>query len=303
MSRVLVTGATGLLGSSLVPLLAEDAEVIGVSRSGGGDPSLSTGSAAAPTTGMALDLADPTFPSRLPSGVDTVVHLAQSPRHRELPDSAPELFAVNTASTQHLLDWARRSGVSRFVVASSGAVHRSGAGIRHETDPTPPGLGFYAATKLAAEHLALAYADAMVVVILRYWFIYGPGQRSEMLVPRLIDTVRRGRAISLAGPDGMRFNPVHVADAARATAAATTLDTGVVVNVAGPEVLSLRDVGDAIGRAVGRSPSFTVDEGAAPPDLVASVERMEAKLVAPQRRFADEIGGLVGLESATAESR
>src|SRR5207248_610348 len=79
----------------------------------------------------------------------------------------------------------------------------------------------YVATKLAAEVLADAHRALFTVIVLRPFFIYGRAQDRCMLLPRLVDSIRCGRAITLAGRDGMRFNPVHVEDAARAVVAAT----------------------------------------------------------------------------------
>ena len=73
-----------------------------------------------------------------------------------------------------------------------------------------------------------------------------------MLMPRLVENVHAGRPITLQGDDGMRFNPIHVSDAARATISAAALKSSAVINVAGPEVLSMRGVGECIGAAIGK---------------------------------------------------
>ena len=66
-----------------------------------------------------------------------------------------------------------------------------------------------------------AYQGEFVVVILRFFFVYGPGQSNEMLIPRLVKSVREGQPIALDGLDGLRINPVYVEDAVRAVVSAS----------------------------------------------------------------------------------
>jgi UDP-glucose 4-epimerase len=219
----------------------------------------------------------------LPATADAVIYLAQSERFRDFPDGATDMFAVNTAGAAQMLEYARRSGCRTFVYASTGGVYAPRSAAVDEEAPLAPtsSLGFYAATKLAAEQLAQQYSALFDVVVLRFFFVYGRGQQSHMLVPRLIASVREGRSIQLAGNDGIRINPTHVDDAVCAVTAALDKRTRGTVNVAGPEVVSLRALAGIIGEAVGREPVFAVKPDQAPRDLVADTTRMASQLVAP----------------------
>ena len=288
MKKVIVTGAGGLLGAHVVPLLAESAEVV---ATGHRPPEVSGPNVSA----LALDLSRPLDRTLLPERVDAVIHLAQSSRFREFPELAGDIFEVNTARLIDLLDYARRAGATNFVYASTGGVYGGGPEPLAEDAPAPPAgetLGFYPASKRAGELLAEAFGDHLEVAILRYFFIYGPGQKRSMLIPRLVDTIRDGRPVTLQGEQGLRCNPVHADDAARATAAAAGLDRSAIVNVAGAETLSLRDICDAIGRKVGREPVYQIQPGA-PRDLIADISRMTALLVPPARRFEDGVADLL----------
>ena len=61
-------------------------------------------------TQRARKLLEDDFASQLPAAIDVVVHLAQSSQYRGFPDTAPDIFAVNTAATARLLDVAAERG-------------------------------------------------------------------------------------------------------------------------------------------------------------------------------------------------
>ena len=299
MKRIIVTGASGLLGRHLIPLLSERDDVYAIERSG-------SATARENVTRVVLDLSRPIERSALPETSDAIVYLAQSDRFRDFPEGTDDMLAVNVAQVQSMLDYAYRSGARSFVYASSGGLYGTANGIVAEESPTPPPgqtLGFYPTTKLCGELLAKAYASVMNIVILRFFFIYGPGQKVDMLVPRLIGNVAAGLPIMLQGERGIRINPVHVEDAACATAAALGQEGAHVINVAGPQVLSLRDMGEIIGATLGKIPRFQIDIHAQPIDLIGDISRMAHLLCAPTRRFVDTVPELTdprrGVKPAT----
>jgi nucleoside-diphosphate-sugar epimerase len=230
-----------------------------------------------------VDLSLPLETSAMPERIDAVFHLAQAREFRDFPASAPTVFAINVASTAFLLDFAHRAGATSFVYASSGGVY-AGAPDSALTEESalqsPAGLGYYLATKLSSEALVHSYSGLFATTALRYFFIYGAGQSRSMLIPRLYDRVRNGEALSLQGANGMSINPVHVSDAAAATIAAADLEGASTINVAGPETISLRGLGELFGRDLRREPLFDQSGGAAT-DLIASITRMSDLLVAP----------------------
>jgi UDP-glucose 4-epimerase len=117
-----------------------------------------------------------------------------------------------------------------------------------------------------------------------------------MLVPRLVQSVREGRPITLQGQDGIRINPTHVTDAVSAIANALTLKSSQKINVGGPDVLSLRQIGEVIGQAVGREPLFQIDEETPPRHLVGDIQKMTRLVGASQVHFAEGIRLLVAQE-------
>jgi nucleoside-diphosphate-sugar epimerase len=237
-----------------------------------------------------LDLTRPL--ERLPERIDAVVHLAQSRRYREFPEGADDVVAVNVAATAALADYARHAGARTFVLASTGGVYGFGSRPAREDDPVAP-IGFYQASKYAAEVLLAPYAEYFTTVILRPFFVYGAGQR-ELLVASLAQRVLAGEPVTGPGP---RMNPIHVTDAARAIEAALALTAPAVVNVAGDEVVNAAELARRLAEAAGVEP---VIEHAEPPpgDLLADTARMNELLITPQvpldaglRGVIDELRG------------
>ncbi len=263
---VLLTGAGGLIGRYVLAALDPAADVVPVGRPG----SMPGGRA------LSADLSSPTFTDVLPAGIDTIVHLAQSSRYRDFPEGADDVFAVNVGATARLLDWGRRVGIRRFVLASAG-------GAARVTDGHP--LGHYLASKRAAELLAASYQGVFDVITLRMHFVYGRGQRDSALIPRLITAVRDGATIALAGPDGIRVTPTYAADAAAAVIASTRLSGSHVLDVGGPEMLSLRDIATAIGRRMQREPRFSIGPEGDRQDVIADVAATSAVLGRPCYSF------------------
>jgi nucleoside-diphosphate-sugar epimerase len=276
MKTALVTGAAGLLGKATVDALADSgvevhALVRDASQAFRDDVQFHV-----------ADLSQPLNAAALPSTVDSVFHLSQAREFRDFPGSALPVFAINVATTAFLLDYAAAVGSSSFVYASSGGVYQGSAQPLTEESPlvAPADLGYYLSTKLSSEALVGSYTSLFTAVSIRYFFIYGPGQARGMLIPRLFDRVANGEPLQLQGEAGMRINPVHSADAAAATIAAASLTESATVNIAGPQTVSLRDIGELFAEDLGREAQFETAAGT-PSDLVASTERMSALLTAP----------------------
>ena len=260
--RVLVTGASGFIGSRFVHRLTEEGhDVFCVRRDGAGR---STGG-----TDVFWDLESPVTPCDLPDRIDAVAHLAQARHYRNFPDDAPEMFRVNVNATAALLEYSRQARASVFCLVSSGTVYEPYDGRISEDAPVAP-TQYLGASKLAAETLARPYADLFDVSILRLFFPYGPGQ-TERLVPDVIERVRNGTPVHLASDgEGLRLVPTFVDDIAAVMETALAAHWRGVFNIASPAVVNLRELAEVIGSALGKQPCFDVNDrkaGAIVPDL------------------------------------
>lgn len=268
--RVLIVGSRGFIGSRLArTLTASGAAVAGLSSR--------DGTGIRPDTGFL----PPDF--SIEPGTDVVVYLATSPLHREGSRGAGHLFAVNVQSAIVCAEAARRAGAQRFVYASTGNVYAPSFGPMPESAPLRRDA-WYALSKLHAEEALALFRPAMDVIIARLFGVYGPGQRGR-LVPGLIASVLASRPIRLLGrpgdrgePSGLRISLGYIEDVVSILARLVEHGGPPHLNVAGPDVVSLRELAEAVGRQVARRPVFDVPGVERELDLIADISLLERAL-------------------------
>lgn len=280
--RILITGAGGLIGSHLLPLLEKEHEVFTISSKING------------ANNFQINFAEDWTTDILPEGINAIIHLSQSEDFRDFPGKAKAVFNTNTVSTLNLIDFAVKKGVKKFIYASSGGVYgNSDEAFKEEQEIVyKKELGFYLATKHCSEVILNNYSSLLDIQQLRIFFVYGKGQRKDMLMPRLVKNVTEGNTITLTGKDGIRINPLHATDAAKAIKAALDLTGSHIINTGGAEVLSLRDICEQIGRVTGKEPVFSIDDKR-PGNLFGDISKMKTLLVAPEIKFAEGIKTLL----------
>ena len=132
----------------------------------------------------------------------------------------------NILATQCLLEACARTGVRRLVAASSSSVYGDAPVYPTTEESITRPVSPYGVTKLASEHLCLAYARPGVsdlsVATLRYFTVYGPRQRPDMAFRRFLDAAYAGRPIVVYGDGEQTRDFTHVDDAVRANLLAMT---------------------------------------------------------------------------------
>lgn len=263
LSPVVVTGAAGFIGSHLTDaLLARGHEVIAIDRRSVDGPVAARNLADALTNpNLSLhqvDLATDEL-DELISGAHIVYHLAAVPGVRDSwAERFPDYAASNVVATQRLLSTCERAQIPRLVLASSSSVYGQNSGPSAETDPTYP-MSPYGATKLAAEHLCLAHAarpdTSTSVIALRYFTVYGPRQRDDMAISRVLAAVLSGVPVPLYGDGHQSREFTYVDDVVAATLAAAEMPKTVdaqVINVGGGSSVSMLELISIIGEITGR---------------------------------------------------
>jgi len=291
MAKILITGSTGLIGKHVVAFLKKSWKLYVLVR----EPS---NGASEGMHCIRCDLANEWGMERFPETVDAVIHLAQSERFREFPTHTERIFNVNTISTLRLLEYARRAKARIFVLASSGGIYGHGEEGFKEDEPitAKDDLGFYLGTKLCSEVLAESFTPYMNVIILRFFFVYGSGQRPTMLIPRLVKAVKEGQPVILHGKDGLKMNPTYVTDAASAVCRALELTESQKINIGGPEVLSLRQIAQQVGKVLHKDPVFEAKEHIPPQHLVGDIKKMVHLLGQPVVKFEEGIAKYIAEE-------
>jgi UDP-glucose 4-epimerase len=280
MSRILITGANGLTGRHLAASLRARHEVVGVVRS------LPT----EPLQGVeyrVIDLSAPWDGSALPKRMDAVVHLAQPSDLGGFPASAVPAYWVNTGSVVTLLDYAQSAGARKFLHVSTGGLYGSSSEAFLETAPiklTPGPLEHYFRTKLCAEILVQAYQAIFDVTIVRPFFIYGPSPTKTRLIQRMIHAVQNLAPVRIVGAQGTSMNPVHVDDVVAGLSVALESAAPSLINFAGPQIVSVRDIATRIGAALNLAPSFIETPGE-PDRFVADINLFQSLVRGPLLPF------------------
>jgi len=251
--RVFVAGASGAIGTCLVPqLIARGHEVVGTGRS----PESVERVRALRANPVALDLLDAAAVRKavLGSEPDAIVHeataLADVRFGRNLDRIFTQTNRLRTEGTDNLLAAAREAGVRRFVaqsVATYGLYAREGGPVKSEDDPLDPsppkGMREVAA---ALRHLEQAVTDAGGIV-LRYGGFYGAANDG------LVEPVGK-RQFPIVGDGGGVWSWIHLDDAAAATVLALEHDGPATYNIVDDESAPVRDWLPVLADALGAKP-------------------------------------------------
>lgn len=269
MTRVLLTGAAGFIGSHLAEaLLARGDEVIGVDNF---DPFYARAVkernllAARARPGFRFhefDLQDTAAVARLLTADTVLVHLAAKAGVRPSLEDPAGYVRANVLATQSLVDAARQVGVQRVVFGSSSSVYGDDtpAPFREDAPAIHP-ISPYAATKRAGELLleALAPHLGLQVAALRFFTVYGPRQRPDLAIHKFTGRLARGEAITMFGEGTEARDYTYIDDIVAGVLSAVdwtrTAPAGVeAFNLGGNEAVELRRMIGTIAEAMGVTP-------------------------------------------------
>jgi len=232
--HVLVTGGAGFVGATLVRRLVADGHRVRVlDNYTTGDAAHLAGVDAEQVEG---DIRDAAALDAALAGIDSIVHLAAAGSVvMSVADPATN-FDVNVAGTFRVLDAARRAGLERVVLASTG-----GALIGDATPPVsenslPKPISPYGASKLAGEGYAHAFARAfgLRTVALRFANVYGPwSERKKGAMTLFFRALHDGEPIVIYGDGTSSRDYTHVDDIS------TALQLGLEGDVPGGTVLHI----------------------------------------------------------------
>jgi UDP-glucuronate 4-epimerase len=260
--RIAVTGAAGFIGSATVrEFLNAGYQVRGIDRFTDyyqrerkernvaelNDPQFEFVEAA-PTPLNACDLFD---------GVDAIVHLAGQPGVRGSWERFDTYVENNIVLTHTVLQAANALGIERVVYASSSSVYGTDAPVPTTESDRPRPSSAYGMSKYAGEQLCEVASQqfGLSTVSMRYFTVYGPRQRPDMAIGRIIAAAVDGSVFTLFGDGTQVRDFTFVRDVARANRLAVetaSVPAGTAINIAGGSATTLRDVVDTIASVLGR---------------------------------------------------
>jgi len=253
--RCLVTGVAGFIGSHLAQrLLADGHQVCGIDAFIEHYPrqvkernlaGLRSWKNFTFVEGNLLDI----YLYPLLEGVEWIFHqAAQAGVRTSWGHEFGRYVECNVLATQRLLEVAlRATSLRRFVFASSSSVYGDAITLPvSETTSIPQPLSPYGVTKLAAEHLCALYQRnfGLPTVSLRYFTVYGPGQRPDMAFHRFCKAILEHQPIRVFGDGYQTRDFTYVSDVVEANIRAASVDTAVgqVFNIAGGSRATMHNI-------------------------------------------------------------
>ncbi|HKU58593.1 MAG TPA: NAD-dependent epimerase/dehydratase family protein [Gaiellaceae bacterium] len=258
MSKVLVTGGGGFIGSNLVRALLDRGDDVRVLDN------FSTGNRAN-LEGLGVEVVEGELRSyervhNAVRGMELVFHLGalgSVPRSVQDPLTSS---AVNVEGTLNVLLAARDEGVRRVVFSSSSSVY----GTRKEL-PVAEGLPLdplspYGVAKLAAERYCVSFSrvySRFESVVVRYFNVFGPRQspfsQYAAVIPKFITAIAAGRPIEIYGDGKQRRDFTYVDNVVAGTLLAGDVAdaNGLIFNIAASAPATVNHVAELIGKTVG----------------------------------------------------
>ncbi len=261
--RILVTGAAGFIGSTLVDRLLEQGRtVVGLDSF---DPfyaesekraNLAGATASASFRLVEADIRDAArMDAVLSEGFDAVVHLAALAGVRPSLERPAAYADVNVNGSAVLFESAVRHDMPTFVFASSSSVYgERESGPFLESDRVDHPISPYAATKKAGELVAHSFhsAHGLDVTCVRFFTAYGPRQRPDLAIRRFAERMRAGSPIPIYGDGSAVRDFTYVDDVVDGLVRAVDRPLGyAVLNFGAGRAVSVLQMVDELERALG----------------------------------------------------
>jgi UDP-glucuronate 4-epimerase len=269
MTRVLVTGGAGFIGSHLVDaLLRDDADVTVIDNfdpfypRAVKDANIAAHRAHRQWRLVEADVCDRRALAVIDGAFDVIVHLAAKPGVRPSIRDPQGHQDVNVGGTQNLLEFARERGIPQFVFASSSSVYGVNPRVPwSEEDHVLQPISPYASTKVSGELLGHVYSHLYGIrfIALRFFTVYGPRQRPDLAIHKFARLMADGQPVPMFGDGSTRRDYTYVDDVVQGVRAAMgyTASSYEVINLGNDRTVSLRQMIAGLEAAMGRTAAVT----------------------------------------------
>lgn len=259
--KLLVTGGAGFIGSHLLHLLVQDADIETVVLD-----NLSSGSYSHVPGSIRLvegDICDKNIDELFAAEhFDAVIHLAAQtmvPYSLEHPD---EDCNTNLMGIINILECCRKHGVKSVVFSSSAAIYGDNLNVPLKESERPLPTSFYGLTKMASEHYLRLYHDLYGIntTVLRFANVYGERQGDGGeggVISIFCKLLAAGKPVTVFGNGEQTRDFVYAGDIAKALLKAVSLEGHHTINISTQEETSLNQLLEAFRKAVGHQ--FTIN--------------------------------------------
>jgi len=188
-------------------------------------------------------------------GFNAVINLAARAGVRDSLKDPWVYMDTNATGTLNLLELCRQENIPKFILASTSSIYGEDAPLpTPETAPSDKPLQAYAASKKAAEAMAHAYhfLYGIDVSVVRYFTVYGPAGRPDMVMFRFCKWIQEEMPVHLFGDGDQSRGFTYVDDIARGTISALKLVGYEIINLGGHEVMTINELIVGLEKKIGK---------------------------------------------------
>jgi nucleoside-diphosphate-sugar epimerase len=261
MAHYIVTGAAGFIGARVAALLIEQGhQVTGADNLNDAydvrmkEYRLQQLQGRQGFEFRRIDISDWDSVQTLPSA-DAVINLAARAGVRQSVENPWVYVATNVTGTMNLLELCRRKDIPKFVLASTSSIYGLDAPLPtpEESNSDRP-LSPYSASKKGAEAMAHSYHHlyGTDITIFRYFTVYGPAGRPDMVMFRFVKWISEDEAVYLNGDGNQSRGFTYVDDIARGTILGLQPVGFEIINLGGHEVIKINDLLHMVEGKIGK---------------------------------------------------
>ncbi len=271
MKKYLITGAAGFIASVVSEMLLNQGEqVVGIDNLNNAydvrmkEYRLSRLSEYGGFSFHKLDISDRNL---LQDGIlkaqefDAVINLAARAGVRDSIEDPWTYLDTNTTGTLNLLELCKREKINKFLLASTSSIYGADAPLpTPETASSDHPLQSYAASKKGAEALAHAYHYLydIDVSVVRYFTVYGPAGRPDMVMFRFTKWISEGLPVILNGDGNQSRGFTYVDDIAHGTIAALEPMGYEIINLGGHEIMTINELISTLEKKIGKKANIEI---------------------------------------------